>query len=119
LSYDAWQKILTEQNRIFDEATRRMGTMFEDAIKQYSDSNAKMIEEAIKQYSDSNAKMIEDAIARQLQMFDESVKQQGQIIDNAFKQFSERYSKIVNVKTKPLNKKRRQNVPKKRRIRKS
>lgn len=108
-----------EQNRIFDEAIRRLGRTFEDAIQQYNDNNAKMMEDAIKKYSDSNATMVAEAIGRQMRLFDESVKQQGQIIDNAFKQFSDRYAMTFNVATKRLDNKRRQNVPKKRRTRKS
>jgi hypothetical protein len=106
---------MMEQNRIFNEVNREQGRMFEEAIKQYSDSNAKMFEEAIKQYSDSNAKMFEEAIRRQRQIFDDTIKQQGHIIDNAIKQYGERNAKIFNVTTKQIDKKSRQNVRNKRR----
>jgi len=103
-----------EQAKIFDEAIRSQTRMFEDAIKQYSDSNAKKFEDAIKQYSDSNAKMIEEAISRQLRILDDSVKRQGQIIDNAFKQFSEGTRRMLTNKTKRSKNISRHNVKKKR-----
>ena len=105
---------MMEQNRIFNEVIREQGRMIEEAIKHYSDSNAKMFEEAIKQYSDSNTKMFEETIRRQRQIFDDTIKQQERIIDNAIKQYGDRYTKIFNATTKQIDKKSRQNVRNKR-----
>jgi vacuolar-type H+-ATPase subunit H len=80
LSFDAWKKMMDEQNRIINEAFRSQSQMLNDAIKEFSENNPRMIINAIQQ---------------QAEIFNQIIQQQGQIFADAMKQFDEKKTKAL------------------------
>lgn len=86
MSFDAWKKMMDEQNRIINEALRSQSQMLNDAIKQFSENNPRMIINAIQQ---------------QAEIFNQIIKQQGRIFADAMKQFDEKKTKALQNGTDP------------------
>jgi phosphate uptake regulator len=80
LSFDAWKKMMDEQNRIINEAFRSQSQMLNDAIKEFSENNPRMIINAIQQ---------------QAEIFNQIIQQQSQIFADAMKQFDEKKTKAL------------------------
>jgi phosphate uptake regulator len=80
LSFDAWKKMMDEQNRIINEAFRSQSQMLNDAIKEFSENNPRMIINAIQQ---------------QAEIFNQIIQQQSRIFADAMKQFDEKKTKAL------------------------
>jgi TRAP-type C4-dicarboxylate transport system substrate-binding protein len=78
LSFNAWKKMMEEQNRIINEAFRRQSQMLNDAIKDFNQNNPRMISNAVRQ---------------QAEIFNQIIQQQIRIFADAMKQFDEKNEK--------------------------
>ena len=86
LSFDAWKKMMEEQNRIINEAFR---------------SKSQMLNDAIKEFSENNPKMIINAIQQQAEIFNQIIQQQGRIFADAMKQLDEKKTQTLQNGTDP------------------